>query len=53
MLAIVAVGALLGEGESDNIGGCLEQVGIGTGLFCVASLTLGYVGAQVMRLDQP
>ncbi len=51
VLVIVAVGALLGE--SDNVGGYLEQVGIVTGLFCVTSLTLGYVGARVMRLDQP
>lgn len=51
VLVIVAVGALLGE--SDNIGGYLEQVGLVTGLFCLASLTLGYVGARVMRLDQP
>ena len=51
VLAIVALGALLGE--RDSIGGYLEQVGLVTGLFCLASLTLGYVGARVMRLDEP
>ncbi len=51
VLVIVAVGALLGE--RDNIGGYLQQVGLVTGIFCAASLTLGYVGARVMRLDEP
>lgn len=51
VLVIVAVGALLGE--SDNIGGYLQQVGLVTGIFCAASLTLGYAGARVMRLDEP
>lgn len=51
VLVIVAVGALLGE--SDNIGGYIEQVGLVTGIFCLASLTLGYAGARLMRLDQP
>ncbi|MGA8847525.1 MAG: bile acid:sodium symporter family protein [Nocardioides sp.] len=51
VLVIVAVGALLGE--RDNIGGYLQQVGLVTGIFCLASLTLGYLGARVMRLDEP
>jgi len=51
VLVIVAVGALLGE--RDNIGGYIEQVGLVTGLFCLASLTLGYAGARLMRLDEP
>lgn len=50
VLVLVAVGALLGERE--NLAGYAEQVGLVTGLFCLASLTLGYVGARVMRLDE-
>ena len=50
VLVIVAVGALLGE--RDNIGGYIEQVGLVTGLFCAVSLTLGYAGARLMRLDE-
>lgn len=50
VLVIVAVGALLGERE--NLGGYLEQVGLLTALFCLASLTLGYSAARVMRLDE-
>ena len=46
----IGVGALLGERE--NLAGYAEQVGLVTGLFCLASLTLGYVGARVMRLDE-
>lgn len=51
VLVIVAVGALVGERA--NLGTYLEQVGVVTALFCLASLTLGYVGARVMRLDAP
>jgi bile acid:Na+ symporter, BASS family len=51
VLVVVALGAVLGE--RDNLGDYLQQVGLVTGLFCVASLTLGYAGARVMRLDQP
>ena len=50
VLVAVSVGALLGE--RDNLADYLEQVGLVTGLFCLASLTLGYVGARAMRLDQ-
>ena len=51
VLVIVAVGALLGE--SENIGDYVQQVGLVTGLFCLASLTLGYTGARLLRLDEP
>ncbi len=50
VLAIVAVGALLGE--RDNIGDYLRDVGVVTGLFCLISLTAGYVGARLLRLGQ-
>ena len=50
VLVVVAVGALLGERE--NVAGYLEQVGLLTALFCLASLTLGYTAARVMRLDE-
>jgi bile acid:Na+ symporter, BASS family len=50
VLVIVAVGALLGERE--NLGEYLQQVGLLTALFCLASLTLGYTAARVMRLDE-
>ncbi len=50
VLVIVAVGALLGERE--NLGDYLEQVGLLTAIFCFLSLTLGYVAAKVMRLDE-
>lgn len=50
VLVSVSVGALLGERE--NLADYLEQVGLVTGLFCLASLSLGYLGARVMRLDQ-
>lgn len=51
VLVAVAVGALLGERE--NIGGYLRDVGLVTGLLCVLSLTLGYAGARLARLDRP
>jgi BASS family bile acid:Na+ symporter len=50
VLVLVAFGALLGERE--NLAGYAEQVGLVTGLFCLASLTLGYTGARLLRLDQ-
>lgn len=51
VLVIVAVGALLGERA--NLGEYLEQVGLVTALFCLASLTIGYLGARVMGLNGP
>ncbi|WP_261819323.1 bile acid:sodium symporter family protein [Nocardioides sp. OK12] len=50
VLVVVAVGALLGERE--NLADYVRQVGLVTALFCAASLTLGYVGARALRLDQ-
>ncbi len=50
VLAVVAVGALLGE--RDTIGGYAQQVGLVTGLFCLISLSLGYAGARLFRLDE-
>ena len=50
VLVVVAVGALLGE--RDNLAGYLQQVGVVTGLFCLASLTIGYGAARLMRLDE-
>ncbi|WP_300528285.1 bile acid:sodium symporter family protein [uncultured Nocardioides sp.] len=51
VLVAVAVGALLGERE--NLGDYLQQVGLVTGLLCVLSLSLGYAGARLARLEQP
>lgn len=51
VLVIVAVGALLGERA--NLGDYLQQLGLVTALFCIASLTIGYLGARLMRLDGP
>lgn len=51
VLVAVAVGALLGERE--NLGDYLKQVGLVTGLLCVLSLSLGYAGARLARLEQP
>ncbi|WP_340536946.1 bile acid:sodium symporter family protein [Nocardioides sp. GXZ039] len=50
VLVVVAVGALLGERE--NLADYVQQVGIVTTLFCLASLTLGYLGARVFRLEE-
>ena len=50
VLVLVSLGALLGERE--NVVGYVEQVGLVTGLFCLASLSLGYGGARLMRLEQ-
>ncbi|ANH38372.1 Sodium Bile acid symporter family protein [Nocardioides dokdonensis FR1436] len=51
VLVVVAVGALLGERE--NLPDYVRQVGLVTALFCAASLSLGYLGARMLRLDQP
>ena len=49
VLVAVSVGAILGERE--NIADYVEQVGVVAGLFCLISLSLGYLGARVLRLD--
>ncbi|MEI7029328.1 bile acid:sodium symporter family protein [Streptomyces pratensis] len=51
VLVIVSAGALLGERE--NLADYMQQVGLVTGIFCLASLTLGYAGARLLRLDKP
>ncbi|MFW0788087.1 bile acid:sodium symporter family protein [Gordonia sp. CPCC 205333] len=51
ILATVSVGALIGE--RDNALDYLLQIGLVTALFCLFSLTLGYLGARILRLDQP
>jgi BASS family bile acid:Na+ symporter len=50
VLVLVSLGALLGERE--NLVGYAQQVGLVTGLFCLASLSLGYGGARLLRLDE-
>ncbi|MDO9457637.1 bile acid:sodium symporter family protein [Nocardioides sp.] len=50
VLAAVSLGALLGE--RDNLADYLEEVGPVTALFCLASLSLGYLGAKLLRLDE-
>ena len=50
VLVLVSLGALLGARE--DIPGYLEQVGLLMALFCLASLTLGYTGARLLRLDE-
>jgi len=50
VLVLVAVGALLAERE--NLGEYFQQVGLVTGLFCLASLTIGYTGARLLRLSE-
>ncbi len=50
VLVLVSVGALLGERE--NLLGYVEQVGLVTALLCLISLTLGYLGARLARLDE-
>ncbi|MFB6909147.1 bile acid:sodium symporter family protein [Streptomyces bacillaris] len=50
VLVIVSLGALLGERE--NLADYMQQVGLVTGIFCLASLTLGYAGARLLRLDK-
>jgi BASS family bile acid:Na+ symporter len=51
VLVAVSVGALLGERE--NLADYAEQVGVVTGLFCLVSLSLGYLGAKLLRLAEP
>ncbi|MFC3965261.1 bile acid:sodium symporter family protein [Nocardia jiangsuensis] len=51
VLALVSAGALLSE--RDNLVDYAQQVGVVTGLFCLAGLTLGYAGARLLRLGQP
>ncbi|PCC45424.1 bile acid:sodium symporter family protein [Brevibacterium aurantiacum] len=51
VLVVVAVGALLGERE--NLVDYFQQVGLATGLFCLISLTLGYLGAHLLKLGAP
>lgn len=51
VLVVVAVGALLGEKE--NLVEYFQQVGLATGLFCLISLSLGYLGARLLRLGAP
>ena len=51
VLVLVSIGALVGE--RDDIADYAQRVGLVTGLFCVASLTVGYVGARVLRLPEP
>ena len=50
VLVIVAVGALLGERE--HLADYFQQVGLVTAIFCLASLSLGYGGARLLRLDE-
>lgn len=50
VLVVVAVGALLGERE--NLADYFQQVGLLTAIFCLASLSLGYGGARLLRLDE-
>ena len=49
VLVVVAVGALLGERE--HLLDYFQQVGLTTGLFCLASRTIGYLGARLIKLD--
>ncbi|MFE9686883.1 bile acid:sodium symporter family protein [Streptomyces sp. NPDC006285] len=50
VLVIVSAGALLGERE--HLADYMQQVGLVTGIFCLVSLTVGYGGARLLRLDQ-
>lgn len=50
VLVVVAVGALLGERE--NLADYVRQVGLVTAIFCAASLSLGYAGARLLRLER-
>lgn len=51
VLALVSIGALLSERE--NVAEYARQVGLVTGLFCLASLTFGYATARVLKLGRP
>lgn len=50
VLVMVSAGAILGERE--NILGYVREVGVVVAVFCLLSLTLGYVGARVFRLSR-
>ncbi|WP_338676328.1 bile acid:sodium symporter family protein [Streptomyces sp. SCSIO 30461] len=50
VLVLVSAGALLGERE--NLADYIQKVGLVTAVFCLASLTLGYGGARLLRLDE-
>jgi BASS family bile acid:Na+ symporter len=50
VLVIVSAAALLGERE--HLADYMQQVGLVTGIFCLVSLTVGYGGARLLRLDQ-
>lgn len=50
VLVVVSLGAILSERE--NLGDYLQQVGLLMGLFCLASLSLGYAGARLFRLGR-
>ncbi|KFG01786.1 bile acid:sodium symporter family protein [Streptomyces europaeiscabiei] len=50
ILVAVSLGALLGERE--NLADYLRQVGLVTGIFCLASLSVGYFGARALRLNE-
>ena len=49
VLVAVIIGAVLGERE--RIGTYLADIGIATALFCVASLTIGYLVPRLVRVD--
>lgn len=51
VLALVAIGAIIGE--ADNIADYARQVGWVTGLFCLISLSSGYLLARALRLAKP
>jgi len=51
ILVVVSTGAILSE--RDNLGDYLQQVGLVMGIFCLASLSLGYGGARLVRLAKP
>lgn len=50
VLVFVSFGALVSE--RDNFADYARQVGVVTALFCLASLSLGYAGARLLRLEQ-
>jgi BASS family bile acid:Na+ symporter len=49
VLVAVIIGAVLGERE--RIGAYLADIGIAATLFCVASLTIGYLVPRLVRVD--
>ncbi|MFD9440797.1 bile acid:sodium symporter family protein [Streptomyces sp. NPDC060006] len=50
VLVAVSLAALLGE--RDNLADYVRQVGLVTGIFCLASLSIGYGGAKLLRLNE-